>query len=427
MPNLCLPKASAWLREPTYRKGLARLFDCIAIETRRSSAVSLRVVQRIQGGKTYLQIRGTIHYPDGRKERIRQAPQSNDRRLADQEAAVLERDKLYTAWHGERRGAKPFAEVIESYLQADTRSEGTWHNLLRVLKALGDVSCGAVNQDAINAVIPVVQEMAQPKFRDKKPWSNASINRAVIMPVRAVLNYGAQQGWCDSPKLRLRVEGKGRTNYLLPSQARRLLVAASPHFRRISLFVLGCGARQSELLELEWPDVDLVGGKAKFWKTKNGRRDAAPDRIAELPPGVVEMLREMQRERFGGADAAGRVFPWMTRPSLLHGSKAKAVDYVDRERKGGSVFKTAMKGAIRRAGLNPEMTFHDLRHTWASWHYAIHKDVLKLQIEGRWSSIDMVTRYAHLMPAGLEQEIRAIWGVRHTDATRPQREVASAS
>ena len=38
----------------------------------------------------------------------------------------------------------------------------------------------------------------------------------------------------------------------------------------------------------------------------------------------------------------------------------------------GGQIKTAWKGAIRRSGLDPELTPHDLRHTWASWHHAMN-------------------------------------------------------
>jgi integrase len=61
---------------------------------------------------------------------------------------------------------------------------------------------------------------------------------------------------------------------------------------------------------------------------------------------------------------------------------------------------------LRRAGLDPDYTPHDLRHSWASWHYAVHKDLLRLKQDGGWSSVALVERYAHLMPQGQEAAIR---------------------
>jgi integrase len=51
-------------------------------------------------------------------------------------------------------------------------------------------------------------------------------------------------------------------------------------------------------------------------------------------------------------------------------------------------------------------TPHVLRHTWATWHYALNKDLLALKVEGGWANVAMVERYAKLMPAGYEAEIR---------------------
>jgi hypothetical protein len=54
---------------------------------------------------------------------------------------------------------------------------------------------------------------------------------------------------------------------------------------------------------------------------------------------------------------------------------------------------------------------HTCRHTWATWHYAIHRDLLKLRDEGGWSAVALVERHVHLMPSGHEDGIKAIWGV----------------
>jgi integrase len=84
--------------------------------------------------------------------------------------------------------------------------------------------------------------------------------------------------------------------------------------------------------------------------------------------------------------------------------------YGDHDGYGGQI-KTAWKGAIRRAGINAEFTPHTCRHTWASWHYALHRDLLRLKEEGGWSSVTLVERYAHLLPAGHEDAIRGLLGL----------------
>jgi hypothetical protein len=41
-----------------------------------------------------------------------------------------------------------------------------------------------------------------------------------------------------------------------------------------------------------------------------------------------------------------------------------------------------------------DRAFRNFLH-WATWHYALHKDLIRLQQEGGWSAIILLTRYAH--------------------------------
>jgi hypothetical protein len=51
--------------------------------------------------------------------------------------------------------------------------------------------------------------------------------------------------------------------------------------------------------------------------------------------------------------------------------------------------------AMRRAGIE-NFRWHDLRHTWASWHVQSGTPLNVLQELGGWASYAMVQRYAHL-------------------------------
>ena len=55
----------------------------------------------------------------------------------------------------------------------------------------------------------------------------------------------------------------------------------------------------------------------------------------------------------------------------------------------------AWYNAVKRAGLE-DFRWHDLRHTWASWHVQNGTSLQELQQLGGWSSFEMVLRYAHL-------------------------------
>ena len=332
----------------------------------------LTVVRRKSTGA--LTITGTVA-----GTRVRRRAQSDDPKLAAEEAATIETDLLRTAWHGERHGSRTFAEAALSSIEAEPRSANTKARVRRLLVALGTVTLAEVDQDTAIKLGRALRPGAKP----------ATYLREVVVPLRAILRHAADRGWTTSSRIATPRIADGRTRYLLPDEAERLLAAAAPHLRPLLIFLLGAGARMSEAIYLDWRDVDLTGARAIFWadRTKGGKR-----RVATLPPRVVGALGALTHPE-------GPVF-----------RSQRGQAYADHRRAYGGQIDTAWKGAIRRAGLDPELTPHDCRHTWASWHYAIHKDLLALKIEGSWSSVALVERYAHLLPAGYEAAIRQFLG-----------------
>jgi integrase len=334
-----------------------------------------------------LTITGTVKLPDGSQVRVRTRAETDRVDLAREQAAAVEANILRTAWHGERRGTRSFAEAVASYLKAEARAEGDKQRLRRIMLALGDVSLSSVGQEAVDNVRAKIL---------KPDASPATVLRGVIMPIRVVLRHAHRRGWCDAPILEVPKQPAGRTRFLLPRDAEKLIAVAAPHVRPLLILLLCTGARMSEALELEWRDVDLAGARVIFWRTKGGQR-----RVAMLPPRAVAALASLPERE-------GPVFRWQS----PQGKRAAA--YLDRGRREGGQIKTAWRGALRRAELGTELTPHDLRHTWASWHYAVYRDLLLLKVEGGWSSVTLVERYAHLVPKGQEAAIRAFWHLRDT-------------
>lgn len=331
--------------------------------------MSLKVIRRKSTGS--LTISGTVA-----GQRIQRRAQSDNQKLAEEEAAALEAELLRTEWHGARRGARSFREAIDSYLDAAPRHENTKRRLRRILGALdGKTPLSAIDQDTITKVRAALYPHA----------TAATVLREVITPIRAVIQHAHERGWCDALKFVTPKLTDGRTLYLTPDEAERLITAAAKHLKPLIVFLLGTGARLSEALYLDWRDVDLAGARAIFWgdRTKSGKR-----RVVLLPGSAVVSLTELPSRE-------GNVF-------LTQAGQP----YTDHGGEYGGQIKTAWQGAVRRAGLNRAFTPHTCRHTWASWHYALHKDLLKLKVEGGWSSVALVERYAHLMPAGHEMEIR---------------------
>lgn len=309
--------------------------------------------------------------------RVRQRAQTNDIKLAREEAAALEAQLLRDAWHGPRTGIRSFASSVKSYLDHEPRSAGTQAYLVRIMHALGDVKLHELDQEAVDRIrLSVLRSNAAP----------STVLRSIVTPLRAVMRHAHKRGWCDPVSLEAPGNApEGRTAFMTPAQVESLQENAAPHLRPLIAFLACTGARMSEALELDWDSIDLAGARATFWKTKSGKR-----RVANLVPRAIKVLT-------GLGHREGAVF-----------RTGAGTPYATNDRQYGGQIKTAWKAALRRAEL-PSFTPHELRHTFASWHYALHKDLLALKVEGGWSSVDQVERYAHLATVNLVPDIERFW------------------
>lgn len=75
----------------------------------------------------------------------------------------------------------------------------------------------------------------------------------------------------------------------------------------------------------------------------------------------------------------------------------------------------AWYAALRRAGIE-DFRWHDLRHTWASWHVQNGTPVYALQEMGGWASTEMVRRYAHLAADHLAPYVERLGAVSAVEA-----------
>jgi site-specific recombinase XerD len=323
----------------------------------------LRVTRRTDRGNA-LTIDGTIN-----GKRVQRRASTDNFDLAQEEAALLEARLLREIWHGPKKGSRTLSEAVISYIDADPRSPGTRQRLRRILEAFdNDPALGTIDQDT---VIRLKGQLLRP---GAKP---ATVLREITGPLRAVLTHAAARRWCDPPIFAMTKMVEGRTRCMSPAEAQRLIDAAAPHLQPLLIFLFCTGCRLSETLQLDWEDVR--GNVAIIWgdSTKSGRR-----RNVDLVLRAVATLQGIP-----GNSGKGHVF-----------LKPDGKPYpVTRSRGYGGQVKTGWDGAIRRAGLDPDLTPHDARHTWASWCYCLDPDPLKLMYMGGWSSLKLVERYAHLV------------------------------
>jgi integrase len=67
----------------------------------------------------------------------------------------------------------------------------------------------------------------------------------------------------------------------------------------------------------------------------------------------------------------------------------------------------AWYAALERAEIE-DFRWHDLRHTFATWHRKAGTPTHELQRLGGWKTTAMVERYAHIAPEGLQQAAQRV-------------------
>jgi len=286
---------------------------------------------------------------------------------ADKVKAQEYHDKLKASlWDQGKLGAKPrrtWQEAAGRWID-ETSDKRTHREDLRKLKWFHPF-LGALHLDEIT--LDVIDRIKAARLKE---GTKSTANRYLAL-IRAILIRACDEWeWMDKvPKVKLFKEPEGRERALTPEQARRLLEALPAHQRDVVTFALLTGLRQSNVLGLEWSRVDLERCFAwiEGWQSKNRRPIPVP--LSE--EAVTVLLRQVGKH-------PERVFTFNGKPIKQANTKA-------------------WEEARKRAGIE-DFRWHDLRHTWATWHRQAGTPTHELQRLGGWRTASMVERYAHHAP-----------------------------
>lgn len=283
----------------------------------------------------------------------------------DRSAKTADRNiarKLLVKWREEiERGelsARPemtFAAAALSY----TRAGGETRFLKKIVDYFGP---NALVRDISQAAL---DEAAHTLYPDATP---ATRNRQFYTPISAILKHAGHDHSIRRPK---GAQGRARTDWLTPEDAKRLVAAAMEVDAEFAIFItilLTTGMRLSDLLGMECKRVHLKERFAFIPRTKNDE-----PRPVHLPPAAVAALAAHPR----GMDRDETAF---------------------RFRKNGHLYNL-MKGVKKKAGADLSwVTFHTFCHTWATWmrRYA-GLDTTGLVATGRWADRKSAARYEHVV------------------------------
>lgn len=279
----------------------------------------------------------------------------------------------------------------------DVTSRATVH----ILPSLGDIVVAELTSEQLRRWLATMAAApAQSRPRNGEPQyrsapSNdeavrarrASANRVLTM-LKAALNQAYDEGhvsnrdaWGRKLKPFRDVE-VARIRYLTVAEAQRLINASDPEFRPLVQAALETGCRYSELTRLEVHDFNPDAGSVAIRKSKSGK----PRHVILTPEGA-DFFRQHCTGRSGNEimfrhhDGTGWNKSEQSRP---------------------------MKEACEHAKITPRVSFHILRHTWASLAVMAGVPLLVVAKNLGHSDTRMVEKhYGHLAPGYIADAIRA--------------------
>jgi len=301
--------------------------------------------------------------PDG--SRVRKSAGTKDKRAA-QELHDRLRSQAWRKGHIEERPRYTWEMAVVQWLKEKSHKPSLSKD--KEIFRWVDRYLGGRRLDHIDRVL--LFEILEAKAAEASP---STANRHMAL-VRAVLRRACEVWeWIDRvPKAPMLSVDSRRTRWISREEASKLLAELPDHLAAMMRFTLATGLRQRNVSRLAWADVDME--RACAWvhpdQSKTGHAIAVPLNANAM--AVLEACKGAHPEY---------VFTYQGRPVTQVNTKA-------------------WRKAVARAGLK-DFRWHDLRHTWASWHAQAGTPFNVLQEMGGWKSSEMVRRYAHLSSAHL--------------------------
>ncbi len=317
-----------------------------------------------------------FYAPSG--QRVRASARTQNRVAAQEYHDRLKAE----SWRLHKLGEKPrrtFAEAVVRWLKETshkaTQGEDKRH-LRWAYKHFRGCYLDEINRDRIDRIT---------ELRKRQGVSNATVNRTLAV-LRAILRRAVREWeWLDrAPAIRMLPEPKRRIRFLTREEAERLLAELPAHLSAMARFSLATGLRKGNVTGLQWSQVDLKRRLAWIHADQAKAR-----RAIKVPLNSEAMV-------------------------VLRGEQGKHPVYVFSHRGRapiGQLNTKAWCGALKRAGIE-DFRWHDLRHTFASWHVQAGTPLNSLQELGGWESTEMVKRYAHLDASHLAEDAERIAGPR---------------
>ena len=325
--------------------------------------------------------------PSGK--RIRQSAKTTDKRQAQEFHDRLKADYWRYSYLGESPEVS-FEEAALAMLKASADQKTYDKQLSHVEYWLKHFSGRAIRSLTAREIMECVPNLTMDSRLSSKPMSNATKNR-YLATMSKILTTAYKNDWISKmPKVTRFKEKKVNIRWITKEEALTLLDNLKPPWMKdVYIVALATGMRLNEILSLEWSDVNLE--KAIAWVVANKSKNQTP-RAVPLNNDALNVLRGMK----------GKHFRWV----FFNAETGNRYTDINRE---------DFKQALLLSNIH-NFKFHDLRHTWASWHVQNGTPLMVLKELGGWRTIEMVQKYAHLNATHLQQHISSVEFIGQTTA-----------
>jgi integrase len=327
--------------------------------------------------------------PDGR-ERSRTFERRAD---AEKFLTTTEADKLRGSWVEPSRAQTRFGDFVEeilptiAHLRPGTRLnfEGRLRN--HVLPFFADLSLAAIRPNHVRAWV------AELSTKDLAP---ATVN-AAYRTLHKILRFAENDGLiARSPCIAIDLPKESsheEMRFLDAAEVTRLADAIEPRYRALIYTAAYSGMRWGELAALKLERLNLLRGTVDVAESQaevNGHLHIGPTksgarRTVTLPRFLTAMLAEHLA-----------AYP------STHGERVFSSSQGLPLRR--NFYRRQFKTAVIRAGLDPALRFHDLRHTCVALLIAQGAHAKEIQEHLGHSTIRLTfDRYGHVLPQRTEQ------------------------
>lgn len=333
-------------------------------------------------------------YDDGKERRFGAFKNKTEARDFYEKAKQEQKQGRFFPERYRHGGKEATSAVIASYLLTLPTS-GKKPSTIAIEKYHGQWWTDRLTGKALHAVTPALldQAMAELAAASKTPQTILHY----LKFLRHVFRWAIGRGMIEkSPfaSVKLPTVRAGRTRFLsLEEEAQLCQAIGEPYDAWVRLAIL-TGLRKSEQFALRWADIDLDRGLITLPHTKSGNVqyvhliDEAKVLLSRLIPGNTSVW----------------VFP-----------SENPETHVDHH----NFYARVYQPALLTANL-PGVTWHTLRHTFASRLAMNGQAPSTIAALLRHSGTDLVARYAHLSPAHLHGALEGVSGFGKVTRERTQ-------